>query len=90
MTKEDNLIFEILRFLSASIQDINITDDILRNQLYSFDDKSYNNAIAEITRLRLAGKNSINNQWKITDIGENKLNIYKSELIRDNPVAAAT
>lgn len=90
MTDNENIIYEILKFLNASRRDVNITDDILRNQFYFIDNRSYDSARAALILEKAISKTSANGQWQITEIGEIELNRLQAILdaIKRDPLAS--
>ena len=89
MTELEKTQYKILSFLNSSRRDINITDEILKQQFYDIDKDLY-----VLARLGLAlggkmGKTSANNQWQITEIGEIELNRLQTKIdaIKRDPIA---
>ena|ERR1035437_1116261 len=74
MTGQEKIYYRILDFLKSAKRDINITDEILRNQFYDINQNMYNSAIDTLSLKKAIDKTSPNNQWQITEtIGENEL-----------------
>lgn len=73
MTENEKICYRILDFLKSVKLDINITDEILSDRFNDISKDRYSSAIDALLVKKAIGKTSPNNQWRITELGENEL-----------------